>query len=925
MPSAVFPALGPATFSLTPAPDWEDDECPHHSSSEGDSDDDNIPTATVVKKRRKKRKGGGTTDTVPAPTIPDPATIPAPSLGEPPSNSTASSSAAPSAAHTAHSASAAVQSRKLTKTELRKRLSFDELLLEFEELVRKAANEPHCTNHPGCKCLHPLRDATFCSPVALSLAKTSRSMKKDEKDQFLLIQYRYASGAPKVGTDFTNWFVMPVDGSTAKEEGIDVSPLLKLKICTSAMRKLYEIGSTRMNSIRSAAHETGVVKGHGNKGRSMAIKEEDPRMPPIRAHFNHLLGLGEVRATRFIRKLVEGKEGATTTATRDDPEDEMVYLPTTSGFRPMYYRYMQEQGYKVTVCATGAVSVTWIESDEERLPYISLSTYYRIWKRDYPQMKVSRASEDLCGMCVQFRNRHHYLATHTRSSPGDSLNAVNDDELFIESEDEDADAEGGKQAKFKKDAFKKDVTAEVGKPSEKPQTNANKPGDAAEPTAEGDIVVCGALESEEEDAILPRTLKRRAEKSRERMLLRAAVHVSMARVQRELYVKYVEMAWFDAKAKKPHSSRSYCFVVDFGQNMELPVFHSEQPGPVYYYSPLGIYDLGMVNHAHTYPDGTVAAHMYTHVYHEGVGRKASNNVASLIMKTLKLLNLLRDDEMGGELTIVFDNCQGQNKNNTVLKLMAYLTEMGYFARVNFVFLIVGHTKNSADHHFNCLKLSYHKGNIFTMDDMLAKLNESDKVTVIPTKESDFLDYDAYLSHFYRDFVKKVQVNHIFSATHQESRVKNKFVVDIRRSDLPEHEVDAHDAIKRNFEGKQDYPTFADAVNNRKKIMKDLEGKLLKMLTPPGINIYKQVELYLKYKPLIPQEFWTDPLYKKPLKHIVDAVKKEKKDRKVFREDLNAMKLSAQRKDVKAQVEEIAMGKGQGEGQAEDETMEGHSV
>ena len=59
------------------------------------------------------------------------------------------------------------------------------------------------------------------------------------------------------------------------------------------------------------------------------------------------------------------------------------------------------------------------------------------------------------------------------------------------------------------------------------------------------------------------------------------------------------------------------------------------------------------------------------------------------------------------------------------------------AYVNFIFLIIGHTKNSTDHHFNCLKLSYHHGNIFTMDEMLEKLDESDKVTVIPAKESDF--------------------------------------------------------------------------------------------------------------------------------------------------------------------------------------------
>ena len=111
-----------------------------------------------------------------------------------------------------------------------------------------------------------------------------------------------------------------------------------------AMRQLYKIGKMRLHSIQSAAHATKVAKTHDNKGKSMAIKDDDPRMPPMRGHFNHLLGLGEVRATHFIRKLVEGQEGNTTTATviRDDPEDKMVYIPTTSGFCPMYYRCMQE-------------------------------------------------------------------------------------------------------------------------------------------------------------------------------------------------------------------------------------------------------------------------------------------------------------------------------------------------------------------------------------------------------------------------------------------------------------------------------------------------------------------------------------------------------------------------------------------------------
>jgi hypothetical protein len=64
------------------------------------------------------------------------------------------------------------------------------------------------------------------------------------------------------------------------------------------------------------------------------------------------------------------------------------------------------------------------------------------------------------------------------------------------------------------------------------------------------------------------------------------------------------------------------------------------------------------------------------------------------------------------MNIFFDNCSGQNKNNTVLKLMIWLCEMGYFKCVNFNFLIVGHTKNAADHLFNALQFQYRKENIF---------------------------------------------------------------------------------------------------------------------------------------------------------------------------------------------------------------------
>ncbi len=51
------------------------------------------------------------------------------------------------------------------------------------------------------------------------------------------------------------------------------------------------------------------------------------------------------------------------------------------------------------------------------------------------------------------------------------------------------------------------------------------------------------------------------------------------------------------------------------------------------------------------------------------------------MKTLQIMGMLREEECGKELNIIFDNCSGQNKNNTVLKLVPYLVEMKMFKKV----------------------------------------------------------------------------------------------------------------------------------------------------------------------------------------------------------------------------------------------------
>ena len=61
----------------------------------------------------------------------------------------------------------------------------------------------------------------------------------------------------------------------------------------------------------------------------------------------------------------------------------------------------------------------------------------------------------------------------------------------------------------------------------------------------------------------------------------------------------------------------------------------------------------MVDLAHQYNDvvACVSDHLHAHVYPKKEGDKGSNNVASLIMKTLGLLGVLKEDNQGGKLTI----------------------------------------------------------------------------------------------------------------------------------------------------------------------------------------------------------------------------------------------------------------------------------
>ena len=127
-------------------------------------------------------------------------------------------------------------------------------------------------------------------------------------------------------------------------------------------------------------------------------------------------------------------------------------------------------------------------------------------------------------------------------------------------------------------------------------------------------------------------------------------------------------------------------IVDYCQNIQIPSFLKDQPGAVYFFVPLNVYCLGIVD------CNSLKDHLHVYMYSEAEGGKGGNEVATLIMKYLSNKGYIEGITQL-DLFIIMDNFSGQNKNNYVLRLPAYLTMNKHFERVQIVFLVAGHTKN----------------------------------------------------------------------------------------------------------------------------------------------------------------------------------------------------------------------------------------
>ena len=320
------------------------------------------------------------------------------------------------------------------------------------------------------------------------------------------------------------------------------------------------------------------------------------------------------------------------------------------------------------------------------------------------------------------------------------------------------------------------------------------------------------------------------------------------------------MAKSDVSNNLPDHLCRKVITIDMGQNLGLPNFEGKQPGDTYYFSPLTVLLFGIVDNATR--DGY--ERMDAYVWREQDGDRGANNICSCLWKYFHMRGWLKKNY--SDLCIVADNCGGQNKNRIVVRFLMWLVEMGYFPRIRLIFLVKGHTKNSCDRLFNLLKLSYHRKNVYTYDTLVEIINNNKFITAHKIESTEMYDFLKWQDIFYRTPEKEFKSTHIFEfsgATYGSTATLMKKW----DYDGAELRTDSLLPTRRNKKCWFMPP-------EERKIAISTMGDDLDVLTRPELRDIKAVELYTKWRPLLP-EWARDSTCPKPSEKVLEKVRASK--------------------------------------------------
>jgi hypothetical protein len=141
------------------------------------------------------------------------------------------------------------------------------------------------------------------------------------------------------------------------------------------------------------------------------------------------------------------------------------------------------------------------------------------------------------------------------------------------------------------------------------------------------------------------------------------------------------------------------------------------------------------------------------------------------------------------------------------------------------------------------------------------------VTVHPASPEDFCDCDQLMTDLYRTLSGRIKINHIVSCMDYGSQMM------LRQSNLVEHKEFVFNLRKK---GRWDGMSRTEIANTSNCVLVPIHYA--------GLNPYKAVEMFQKYRPVVPEDFHSDDLYAEPSAELWLKVKTEKIDRSEFRKN-----------------------------------------
>lgn len=188
-----------------------------------------------------------------------------------------------------------------------------------------------------------------------------------------------------------------------------------------------------------------------------------------------------------------------------------------------------------------------------------------------------------------------------------------------------------------------------------------------------------------------------------------------------------------------------CF--DFMQNLQLPQIPVQE---IFYLRQLTVNVFGI----HNLKTGNAVFY----VYHEGLGRKGPNEVCSFILDYIEEFV----PENIRVLQLFCDNCPGQNKNHTLIRMCRALVDSGRFAKVENFFPMRGHSFLPCDRDFGVIKRKLKKTDriysVYEYVEQIILSSQKGNFVVKLVEASDILDFKTWWPAIYKKNVTSIETS-----------------------------------------------------------------------------------------------------------------------------------------------------------------------